>query len=141
MAKWRRQLKGVERGKRPSVAEGSVFEALCDDLNTALAITRLHALSLEDDKKELLANLELLGFAEGWEDGLDADIRAMASIQMLTAELTTLRQTAMATKDFAPVDALKAALVAAGVEVRMSKEGVELLPGPGFDPAKLAELE
>ena len=33
------------------------------------------------------------------------------------------------------------ALMAAGVEVRMSKSGVELVPGPGFDVAKLPVLE
>ncbi|MEO2106527.1 MAG: cysteine--tRNA ligase, partial [Actinomycetota bacterium] len=47
---------------------------------------------------------------------------------------------AMQTKDFTEVDRLKAALTAAGVEVRMSKQGVELLPGPDFDPDKLDGL-
>ena len=46
----------------------------------------------------------------------------------------------MTNKDFSEVDRLKAAFVAAGLEVRMSKAGVELLPGPGFDPAKLEGL-
>ena len=50
------------------------------------------------------------------------------------------RASAMETKDFSRVDEMKAALVAAGVEVRMSKAGVELIPGPGFDPAKLEGL-
>jgi cysteinyl-tRNA synthetase len=50
-----------------------------------------------------------------------------------------LRDTARR-KDFSRVDALKAALVAAGIEVRMSKEGVDLVPGQGFDPAKLEAL-
>ena len=36
--------------------------------------------------------------------------------------------------------ATKAALIEAGVEVRMSKAGVELLPGAGFDAAKLEGL-
>jgi cysteinyl-tRNA synthetase len=54
--------------------------------------------------------------------------------------LARLRDSALSTKDFSQVDALKAALVAAGVEVRMSKEGVELLPGQGFDPSKLEAL-
>jgi cysteinyl-tRNA synthetase len=36
----------------------------------------------------------------------------------------------MVSKDFSAVDALKSALIAAGVEVRMSKAGVELVPGP-----------
>jgi cysteinyl-tRNA synthetase len=38
------------------------------------------------------------------------------------------------------VDRLKAAYVAAGLEVRMSKTGVELVPGAGFDLAKLEDL-
>ncbi len=46
----------------------------------------------------------------------------------------------MDTKDFAPVDALKTALVGAGVEVRMSKTGVELDAGPNFDASKLEGL-
>lgn len=54
--------------------------------------------------------------------------------------LAQLRQSALASKDFAPVDALKSALTAAGLEVRMTKDGVELIPGPGFDPAKLEGL-
>jgi len=54
--------------------------------------------------------------------------------------LETLRTQAMETKDFAPVDALKTALLNAGVEVRMSKTGVELEPGPNFDPSKLEGL-
>ena len=48
---------------------------------------------------------------------------------------------AKAKKDFSEVDRAKAALVAAGVEVRMSKEGVELLPAAGFDASKLEALK
>ena len=47
----------------------------------------------------------------------------------------------MESKDFSSVDALKSALTAAGVEVRMSKAGVELLLGPGFDAEKLEGLK
>ena len=54
---------------------------------------------------------------------------------------SSARETAMQTKEFAQVDRLKSALLAAGVEVRMSKAGVELVPGPDFDPAKLEGLE
>ncbi len=43
----------------------------------------------------------------------------------------------METKDFAEVDRLKAAFVAAGLEVRMSKAGVDLVPGPEFDETML----
>ena len=46
----------------------------------------------------------------------------------------------MESKDFTELDRFKGALVAAGIEVRMSKAGVELIPGPGFDPAALEDL-
>jgi cysteinyl-tRNA synthetase len=68
----------------------------------------------------------------GWAQGPDLSDQA--------ARLVQLRAAAMASKDFAPVDALKSALIAAGVEVRMSKSGVELVPGPSFDPARLAAI-
>ena len=55
--------------------------------------------------------------------------------------LAGLRAAAMETKDFAPVDAMKALLLAAGVEVRMSKAGVELVAGAGFDADKLEALD
>jgi cysteinyl-tRNA synthetase len=67
----------------------------------------------------------------GW-DNVDLSVYETA--------LTEARATAMATKDFTEVDRLKTALLAAGVEVRMSKEGVSLSAGTGFDPAALEGL-
>ena len=58
----------------------------------------------------------------------------------LKKKLVGLRADAMKTKDFSKVDAFKAELLAAGAEVRMSKEGVEIVPGPDFDPAKLEDV-
>ncbi len=59
----------------------------------------------------------------------------------LKAKLVDARNSAMETKDFAEVDRLKSAYTEAGLEVRMSKTGVELVPGTGFDAAKLEGLE
>ena len=47
------------------------------------------------------------------------------------------RIAAMKSKDFSQVDQMKAMLTGAGVEVRMSKAGVDLLPSAGFDATKL----
>jgi cysteinyl-tRNA synthetase len=47
----------------------------------------------------------------------------------------------METKDFAQVDQIKTMLLAAGVQVKMSKEGVSLTPTPDFDAAKLEALK
>jgi cysteinyl-tRNA synthetase len=85
----------------------------------------------------LKASAALLGLLEnGMGDWVDAGV----DLAPFAARLAALREAAMATKDFAPVDAMKAALLSAGVEVRMSKAGVEALPGPGFDATKLEGL-
>ncbi|MEN9411047.1 MAG: cysteinyl-tRNA synthetase [Pseudomonadota bacterium] len=133
LRKWRGMVQGVPAGG-PSEA---VVAALADDLNTAGAIAELHALAAAGDLAVLKASAGLMGLLEdhmgGWaEAGVD--------LAPYAAKLAALRAAAMAAKDFAPVDAMKAALVAAGVEVRMSKAGVEVLPGPGFDAAKLEGL-
>ena len=120
----------------PGPVDPRIIEALAADLNTPAAITILHDLFKEDDAPGLAAGLEFLGLNLGgmtyWPEKHD--------LSRLAEDLAAARQAAMATKDFTAVDALKSALTAAGVAVRMSKEGVELVPGPGFDPAKLEGL-
>ena len=85
----------------------------------------------------MLAMANLIGLLEPemgkWCNEID--------LSQLTLDLEALRDLASETKDFSAVDELKAALIAAGVEVRMSKTGVELMPGVGFDPAKLEALK
>jgi cysteinyl-tRNA synthetase len=116
-----------------AVPEG-VVTALADDLNTHQALAEMYRL----DGAELGAALSLLGLWEGqvpaWAEAPGADLSELAG------KLEAARARAMESKDFAPVDALKAALLDAGVEVRMSKAGVELLPGPDFDAARLEGL-
>ena len=130
----------------PLGPDAELVAALADDLNGAGAMARLHALAKaissnpqKDcfyEKGVFLASARLLGLLEpgmgDWVSGVD--------LAPLAARLAGLRDAAMATKDFAAVDALKSALIAAGVEVRMSKAGVELVPGPGFDAGKLEGL-
>lgn len=115
-----------------------VVNALSDDLNTAMVVYELHQIALAGDSPSLRASLQLLGLmgaeAPAWAKAPETDLSAFAE------RLSALRSAAMETKDFAGVDALKSALLAAGVEVRMSKAGVELVPGSGFDPAKLEGL-
>jgi cysteinyl-tRNA synthetase len=112
---------------------------LSDDLNVSEVIMRMHSLAAEGKSAALRATgamIGLLGDDMGhWAEAPEIDLRAHE------AALTEARSRAMQSKDFGPVDRLKAALIDAGVEVRMSKEGVELLPGVGFDPAKLENLE
>jgi cysteinyl-tRNA synthetase len=164
LRKWRTLVDDVEAGQ-PAKA---VLEALADDLNTAGAIAALHDLARAGDLAGLKASAEMMGLLEerlgGWvlpriagtanltlegatvastgRLGVHSDTTDLGHLLANFAErLVQLRADAMTTKDFAPIDALKSALTAAGVEVRMSKAGVELLPGPGFDPAKLESLK
>ena len=112
----------------------SVVNALADDLNTHGALTEMHKLSGPD----LGAALSLFGLWDGtvpeWAVSSAVDLKTYAD------RLFDARAAAMESKDFSSVDALKAALTEAGVEVRMSKSGIELLPGPGFDAAKLEQI-
>ncbi len=133
LRKWHALTDGVA----PSAPAGAVLAALSDDLNTAGAIAELHALAAAGDAAALKASAALLGLLA---DEQGAWIGAGVDLAPYAAKLSALREAAMAAKDFSPVDAMKAALLAAGVEVRMSKAGVELLAGAGFDEAKLEGL-
>lgn len=128
----------------------AIVAAVADDLNTSLAISAMHKLAKEakDDEAariQLAASMEFLGFdwTQRWTHTFGNSIESILDehdLSSLEAKLSSLRAIAMETKDFAPVDALKTALLNAGVEVRMSKTGVELEPGPNFDPSKLEGL-
>ena len=58
----------------------------------------------------------------------------------LANRLLTSRKQAMQTRDFTSVDALKLALMNAGVSVQMSKDNVVLEPTTRFDKSKLENL-
>ena len=135
LRKFFRIAKEAIDGAEPYVG---VVNALTDDLNTAMVVYELHHLAVVGDSPSLRASLQLLGLmgaeAPAWAKAPETDFSAYAE------RLSVLRTDAMATKDFSGVDALKNALLAAGVEVRMSKAGVELVAGPNFDASKLEGL-
>ncbi len=133
LRKWRALTRDVQPGQ---VAD-AVVAALAGDVNTAGALAELHKLANAGDAAGLLASAQLLGLLLP-EMGAWAEVTVDLSTH--ADRLAALRAEAMASKDFAAVDAMKSALMAAGVEVRMSKAGVELLPGAGFDAAKLPVL-
>ena len=131
---------GLTAGVEPGEPDQRIVDALCDDLNTPLAITWLYDLAKRKDAETLRASLLLLGFdfstlESGWSGN---DLSRL--LDGLCFKLQQAREKSLETKDFSAVDAMKAALLEAGVEVRMSKAGVELSPKPGFDAAKLEGL-
>ena len=134
LRKWRAMTDRVEATE---VSE-QVLVALADDLNTAGAVAELHKLAAAEDRGTLKASAGLMGLLHealgDWASSVEFDFKD------LEATLSETRAKALQSKDFAEVDRLKSLLIDAGVEVRMSKEGVELLAGPGFDATKLEAL-
>ena len=143
--------RGITRDLHPTppsafTPDATLLAALANDLNTHSALARMNELKTEPQK--LLDNARFLGFLSDVSRQPTADQAPENTDQSAPAnqlalyadKLNDLRLTAMQSKDFSAVDHLKSALLTAGVEVRMSKSGVELVPGPGFDPAKLEGL-
>ena len=141
LRKWR----GLVAGAGPDGAfDEAVTEALADDLNTAGALARLHQMARDiaarptgEAAASFLASAGMLGLLL---PDMGDWIAPAPDLSALAARMEALRAEAKKTKDFAPVDALKSALLAAGVEVRMTPQGVELMPGPDFDAAKAGAL-
>ncbi|WP_288928793.1 cysteine--tRNA ligase [uncultured Maritimibacter sp.] len=137
LGKWHR----MRGSNKPGAVPKAIVDAVASDLNTPEAISVLHKLANIGDIEGLLGGLDFLGLKTIDTEMLDL-IREgeQERLSELEAKLTQLRIGAMDTKDFSQVDAMKSALIAAGVEVRMSKAGIELVPGAGFDRAKLEGL-
>ncbi|MEM0937401.1 MAG: cysteine--tRNA ligase [Pseudomonadota bacterium] len=141
LRKWRALTAGIEPALRAAPA---VLEALDDDLNTPGAIAALHGLAAQGRADVLLASARRLGLLTealgGWTGAVEVGDPAHDALRVLTDRLVAARSAATIAKDFAEVDRLKAAFLAAGLEVRMSKAGVELLPASGFDRAQVLAL-
>ena len=111
----------------------SVVEALCDDLNTPLALAAMHELAarlqkandqdtIDAARAELLAAGELMGLlhqdVETYFRGGDGDLDD-ATIDALIQR----RNDARADKDFAEADRIRDELVGLGVELEDTREG------------------
>ena len=133
LRKWRKLCDGV----RPSQVSQLALESIADDLNTAGAIAELHALASRGEADKLKATAGVLGLLQdqmgAWATSVD--------LSPWETKLTKAREKAMESKDFAQVDRLKSGLIAAGIDVRMSKSKVELVPLAGFDLDRLKDLE
>ena len=131
LRKWASLIANTEAGPQ----DAGFLAALADDLNTPGAIAQMHRMANDGENASLHAALTLMGI------NLNAFQTPAFDLSALESRLADLRIAARASKDFAEVDALKSLLQDAGVEVRMSKDGVSLLPGAAFDPLKLEALE
>ncbi len=153
----------IAQGLAPSGKVRDLPEAvrlgLLDDLNTSMAIVGIETAAerlvnavkgdilpcvsgtIDMLAKQFLAALDVLGLYELMLKRASRRRDAREQLDDLHLRFVLQYETARQTKDFSAVDALRSALKVAGVEVRMSKASVELIPGPNFDPAKLETLK
>jgi len=116
-----------------SISDTAFFKALCDDLNTPLAISELHALAKRLNKGEgdaakakglLLQSGALVGLlqqtpVEWFQSGVGEETLNAESIERLIQE----RKDAKSAKNFARCDEIRDQLKAAGVILEDSKTG------------------
>jgi cysteinyl-tRNA synthetase len=126
-----------------------VVAALADDLNTPLAITRLHAMATQlaasggknchFEARVFLASARMMGLLTDelgdWMSKQDDAVSAEVSARI--DALIAARRAARADKDFAEADRLRAILDGAGVVVIDRPDETSWSAGPGFDAGKL----
>ncbi|WP_116084248.1 cysteine--tRNA ligase [Tropicimonas sp. IMCC34011] len=136
LRRWRQETAGAEPGQIPD----AMLDILRDDLNVPGFVAGMHELSRDGNAPALLAAGRLIGILTE-ELGAWAEDRGEGEmLAELARAMEAKREAAKASKDFSAVDQMKTDLAAAGVEVRMSREGIELVAGEGFDPARLDAL-
>jgi cysteinyl-tRNA synthetase len=106
---------GFAERKEQSFAP-AVFDALCDDLNTPLAIAELHALHRGGDFPALGATLRALGIAQRPKSRRSVD-------EDKVALLIDARNAARATKNWKESDRIRDELNAMGVVLHDTKDG------------------
>ena len=97
----------------------AALEALCDDLNTPLAIAELHALHRKGDLAALGATLRALGIAQPPRSRRAVDESKVVS-------LIDARNAARNAKNFKEADRIRDELKAMGVELEDKKDGTTL---------------
>jgi cysteinyl-tRNA synthetase len=131
--------------------DAGVVAALADDLNTPLAISRMHKLSKEgsvESRNAFLGSMILLGLLDCPERVGDFSISGVSwsgshdpNVEKLVNDLLFQRSEARKVRDFAKADRIRDALTAAGVEIEDTQSGPEWRLVADFDPAKLEALQ
>ena len=108
-------------------ADQQVVDALCDDLNTHVAISRLHRLAAETraDVTKLptyLSTLALLGFRPSAPAGLGSDSVARRQLVDEIGEKVQARLTFIASKNWTEAARIRDELLAQGIQLKDGKD-------------------
>ncbi len=133
LRRWRSLADGLGT-KNPSK---KVLLALADDLNTAGVIAELHALAARGDAAMLKASAQFIGLLGNKKGKREA----IPDLSYWKKKFKSARRLALATNDFAEVDRLKTAFNKAGLDVRISRTDVDLIPQAGFNLDQLSNLD
>jgi cysteinyl-tRNA synthetase len=136
--RWAKLTEYVDAQPRPPA---QVVAALLDDLNTPLALKEMHALARAGNAPALRAALDLLGFEELSRSALETLVGDMVEGALEVSGLVEKMKAARASRDWAESDRIRDVLLEAGVEVQITKEGIEHSISRHFDPAKLEALK
>ena len=136
LQKWHEKTHGVAPA---DAIDPQMLDFICDDLNTAGALARMHQLFKAGEYAALKTAAQFMGLctgAQNWWQQAQEDV-TQAQIEALLKA----RQVAKAQKDFTKADAIRAGLLAAGVEIQDSADGANAKLTAQFDAAKLPALE
>ncbi len=137
-----------------------VARSLSDDLDTVMAISAIRkaSASLPKDRdsrqktvsqiysSQLLLGFDLKNSATAADAARDTDQRRGIVVQAVNdvfqiEEVVSRIKTARANRDFAEADRLRDALIDAGLEVKITNDGIATFRLPHFDPSKLDALQ
>ena len=137
LRKWYAQTAGIDASDIPT----GVIAALSDDLNTAGALAEMHKLFQAGDLSGLKAALGFMGLlGQSVPDWAVAEHPDQPKLTQIEDWIRAARASAMLSKDFSAVDWLKGQAHDAGLEVRMTKDTVKVVPKGDFDNEKIYKI-
>jgi cysteinyl-tRNA synthetase len=118
MSEWAAGTAGAEVPPVPD----AVIEALADDLNTPRLLAELHQFHRAGQVAELAAALRLLGIADAQAAG-SAFLKKVEIDVSKVESLTTARNAARKSRNFAEADRIRGELAAMGIELEDHRDG------------------
>ncbi len=128
--KFYKRLEQMKNMESTEVKSSKVMDALCDDLNSSLAITEMNNLLKEENSPELKSQLIAAGNMLGLlqhkpEEWLGGGVHSNDIAADHIEELLQQRADARANKDFARSDEIRDKLSAMGVVIKDTPNGVK----------------